>query len=357
MPNNLQVRARFIGGLFLLLLGGWVLHSFLALLVWAVVLAISTWPVYQRLLASNELHGKMTWVAFGLTLLLGVIVLAPVGYGLSRLLQEAQALGKLLTDAQSVGIPPPPWLENLPIIGGWSKAYWMTVLGSSEAANESLHWLGTGGAVTYTKDFAGQLLHRFFGFLTILLVLLFVYQHGDSLGRQVLASNRKLFGEKGFRYTVHATTAVRATVNGMMLIGVAKGLLLGAAYAFVGLSNPAILGALTGVFAMIPFAAKLIFGACSLVLVAQGHIAEGGGLFVYGMILTLIADNYVRPALIGGAVKLPFIWTLLGIFGGMETFGLLGLFLGPTLMAVLMSIWRDWIDDINKPQEPFSRES
>ena len=357
MPNNLQVRARFIGGLFLLLLGGWVLHSFLALLVWAVVLAVSTWPVYQRLLASNELHGKMTWVAFGLTLLLGVIVLAPVGYGLSRLLQEAQALGKLLTDAQSMGIPPPAWLENLPIIGDWSKAYWMTVLGSSEAANESLHWLGTGGAVTYTKDFAGQLLHRFFGFLTILLVLLFVYQHGDSLGRQVLASSRKLFGEKGFRYTVNATTAVRATVNGMMLIGVGKGLLLGVAYAFVGLSNPAILGALTGVFAMIPFAAKLIFGACSLVLVAQGHIAEGAGLFVYGMILTLIADNYVRPALIGGAVKLPFIWTLLGIFGGMETFGLLGLFLGPTLMAVLMSIWRDWIDDMNKPQEPFSRES
>ncbi len=357
MPNNLQVRARFIGGLFLLLLGGWVLHSFLALLVWAVVLAVSTWPVYQRLLASNELHGKMTWVAFGLTLLLGVIVLAPVGYGLSRLLQEGQALGRLLTDAQSMGIPPPAWLENLPIIGDWSTAYWMTVLGSSDAANESLHWLGTGGAVTYTKDFAGQLVHRFFGFLTILLVLLFVYQHGDSLGRQVLASSRKLFGEKGFRYTVNATTAVRATVNGMMLIGVGKGLLLGAAYAFVGLSNPAILGALTGVFAMIPFAAKLIFGACSLVLVVQGHIAEGGGLFVYGMILTLIADNYVRPALIGGAVKLPFIWTLLGIFGGMETFGLLGLFLGPTLMAVLMSIWRDWIDDMNKPQEPFSRES
>jgi predicted PurR-regulated permease PerM len=188
--------------------------------------------------------------------------------------------------------------------------------------------------------------------MIILLALFFVYQHGDNLGRQVLASSRKLFGEKGFRYTSHATAAVRATVNGMMLIGLGKGLLLGVAYAFAGLSNPAILGALTGVFAMIPFAAKLIFGACSLVLVAQGHLVEGGGLFVYGMVFTLIADNYVRPALIGGAVKLPFIWTLLGIFGGMETFGLLGLFLGPTLLAVLMSIWRDWIEDINKPQEP-----
>ncbi len=347
----MQVRARFIGGLILLLLGSWVLHGFIAMLAWAVVLAISTWPVYQRLLASDELHGKMTWVALGLTLLIGAILLAPLGYGLSRLLQEAQSLGQLLTDAQKVGIPPPSWLESLPIIGHWAKENWMNVLGSSEAAKESLHWLGTGKAVTYSKDFASQLIHRFFGFLTILLVLLFVYQHGDNLGRQVLASSRKVFGEKGFRYTLHATTAVRATVNGMVLIGLGKGLLLGVGYALAGLSNPAILGALTGIFAMIPYAAKLIFGVCALVLVSEGHMAAGGGLFAFGMILTLVADNYVRPALIGGAVKLPFIWTLLGIFGGMENLGLLGIFLGPTLMAVLMSIWRDWIEDMNKLQE------
>lgn len=351
MPNNLQIRARLIGGLILLLLGGWVLHSFLALLAWAVVLAISTWPIYQRLLASNELHGKMTWVAWGLTLLIGAIILAPLGYGLGRLLQEAQSLGQLLTDAQKIGIPPPAWLETLPIIGHWAKDNWMNVLGSSEAANESLHWLGTGRGVTYTKDFASQLVHRFFGFLTILLVLLFVYQHGDSLGRQVLATSCKLFGERGVRYSLHANAAVRATVNGMVLIGLGKGLLMGVGYAVAGLSNPAILGALTGIFAMIPFAAKLIFGACALVLVAEGQMAAGGGLFVYGMVLTLVADNYVRPALIGGAVRLPFVWTLLGIFGGVENFGLLGLFLGPTLMAVLMSIWRDWIEDINKLQE------
>ncbi len=352
MPISLQIRARFIGGFILWVLVGWILHSFLALLAWAVVLAISTWPVYQRLLASNDRHGQMTWVAWGLTLLIGAIILAPLGYGLSRLLQEAQALGQVLTEAQNAGIPPPVWLEALPIIGHLAWESWMNLLGSSDAANESLHWLGTGGAVTYTKDFASQLLHRFFGFLTILLVLLFVYQHGDNLGRQVLASSRKVFGEKGFRYTLHATAAVRGTVNGMLLIGLGKGLLLGLGYAFAGLSNPALLGALTGIFAMIPFAAKLIFGACTLVLLAEGHMAAGAGLFAYGMILTLIADNYVRPALIGGAVKLPFIWTLLGIFGGMETFGLLGLFLGPTLLAVLMSIWRDWLEDMNNPLEP-----
>jgi len=349
MPNNPEARARLIAVIILLLLGGWVLHSFLPLLAWAVVLAITTWPIYRRLLIRKELHGKVTWGAVMLTLLMGTIILAPLGYGLSRLLDEAQSLGQFLTDAQNIGIPPPEWLETLPMLGPWAKQSWINALGSAEAAKTSLHWLGTGGAVAYTKDFAGQLFNRFISFLMILLVLLFVYQHGDSLGRQVLASSRKLFGDVGVRYALHATAAVRATVNGMVLIGLGKGLLMGVGYAFAGLSHPAILGALTGIFAMIPFAAKLIFGACSLVLVAAGHSAAAAGLFTYGMVLTLIADNYVRPALIGGAVKLPFIWTLLGIFGGMETFGLLGLFLGPTLMAVLMSIWRDWIDDINKP--------
>ncbi len=347
MTNNMEVKARLIGGFILLLLGSWVLHSFLALLVWAVVLAITTWPIYQRLLDSSKLHGKVTWGALLLTLLIGAVILVPLGYGLSRLLDEAQSLGQILTEAQQVGIPPPAWLETIPMIGHWAKDTWIKALGDPVVANESLHWLGTGGAITYTKDFASQLLHRFFGFLLTLVVLFFVYQHGTSLSQYVLASNRKLFGKTGVSYAIHATAAIRATVNGLVLVGLGEGLLLGVGYALAGLSHPAMLGALTGVFAMIPFAAKLIFSACALVLVAEGHMAAGSSLFIFGVVVILLADNYVRPRLIGGAVKLPFIWTLLGIFGGLENFGLLGLFLGPTLMAVLISIWRDWVADMD----------
>ncbi|HEY8157360.1 MAG TPA: AI-2E family transporter [Methylobacter sp.] len=346
----MEAKTRLIGGFILLLLGSWILHSFLALLVWAVVLAITTWPIYQRLLTSDEDHGKVTWGALLLTLMIGALILVPLGYGLSRLLDEAQSLGQILAEAQKVGIPPPAWLETIPMIGPSAKETWMKALGDPVAARESLHWLGTGSAITYTKNFASQLLHRFFGFLLTLLVLFFVYQHGTRLSQYVLATNRKLFGETGVRYAIHATAAVRATVNGLVLVGLGEGLLLGMGYAFAGLSHPAMLGALTGIFAMIPFAAKLIFGACALVLVAEGHTAAGSSLFVFGVVVILLADNYVRPRLIGGAVQLPFIWTLLGIFGGLENFGLLGLFLGPTLMAVLMSIWRDWVTDLNKSE-------
>lgn len=351
MNNKLEIRARLIGGLVLLFLGAWVLHSYLALLVWAVVLAITTWPVYLRLLNNSRLHGHVIWASIFLTLLIGAIILVPLGYGLNQLLHETESLGKIIKEAQNVGIPPPAWLETMPMIGHWAKNRWMDYVGSSEAARETLHLLGSGSVINFTKEFASQLLHRFFGFLITLLVLFFVYRHGEGLGRQVLATSQKLFGETGIRYAVHATAAVRATVNGLVLVGLGEGLLLGLGYALAGLSHPAMLGAITGVFAMIPFAAKLIFGGCALVLFAGGQVVEGSALFVFGVVVILVADNYVRPTLIGGAVQLPFLWTLLGIFGGIENFGLLGLFLGPTLMAVLMSIWRDWTEDTTPQKE------
>lgn len=350
MSSPLQARTRFFGAATLLLLGGWMLHSYLALLLWAVVLAVATWPIYQRFLTLDQRQGKMTWVAIGLILLIAAFIFIPLCYSLNLLLQEAGKLEQLLHHAQAAGVPPPIWLETIPMIGPRLSLAWADLLGTPAAAQATLQGIDMRDALGYGKLFAGQLLHRFFGFLMVLLALLFVYQHGDTLAQHVYATSNRVFGAKGGRYLLHASASVRATVNGMVLIGLGKGLLLGMAYAWVGFGNPAILGAVTGVFALIPFAAKLIFGACALVLAADGQLAASVGLFAYGMVLTLIADNYVRPALIGGAVKLPFLWTLLGIFGGMDTFGLLGLFLGPALMATLMSVWRDWLEDLQKGQ-------
>jgi predicted PurR-regulated permease PerM len=342
----MESRARLIGGGCLLLLGAWVLHSFLGLLLWAVVLAITTWPIYQRLLDAHRFHGNATWIALVLTLLIGAIILVPLGYGLGQLIEEAQSLGEIVTHIKTTGIPAPPWLQTLPVAGEWASGYWTKSIGSPEAAEETLHWLGSGGALTYTKNFASQLVHRLLAFLLTLVVLFFVYQHGEQIGKQALATSQRLFGETGSRYASHAAAAIRATVNGLLLVGLGEGLLLGVGYAFVGFTHPAILGALTGVLAMIPFAAKIIVLSCVLILMAEGSMAACIGLAVFGVVVILLADNYVRPLLIGGSVRLPFIWTLLGIFGGLENFGLLGLFLGPTLMAVLMSIWRDWVEDI-----------
>ena len=111
-----------------------------------------------------------------------------------------------------------------------------------------------------------------------------------------------------------------------------------------GLAHPALLGALTGLLAIIPFAVPFIFSGASLVLLGQGSEGAALALFVFGVVVVFVADHFIRPGVIGGATRLPFLWVLLGILGGLETFGLLGLFLGPAVMAALISVWRDWTE-------------
>jgi predicted PurR-regulated permease PerM len=109
-------------------------------------------------------------------------------------------------------------------------------------------------------------------------------------------------------------------------------------------------GAFTAVAAMVPFAAGLSFGAAALLLAAKGALVWALVVLVTGLAVTFTADHFVRPVLIGGATRLPFLWVLLGILGGVEAWGLLGLFLGPAIMAALILLWREWtcepLDDV-----------
>jgi predicted PurR-regulated permease PerM len=108
--------------------------------------------------------------------------------------------------------------------------------------------------------------------------------------------------------------------------------------------RPALLGAATAVGAIIPFGAPFFFCVAALLALDQGSMAGAIAIVVVGALTTFVADHFVRPVVIGSATRLPFIWVLFGIFGGVETWGLLGLFLGPAIMSVLILLWREWTE-------------
>lgn len=334
--------ARVIGGALVVALGLWLLHSYLMPLAWAVVLAVATWQPYRWM--ENRLE-KGAAVLF--TGLMALLLLGPFSYGLVLVGKEAQSLSHLLMEAQAHGLTAPDWLPKLPLIGDWALSTWSDYLGDGAAVNETLQDLHIAPLLGYTKALASQVMHRLMAAFVTLLALYFLYRHGEALARQVRRCGEALLGAIGERYVIHAAVAVRGTVNGLVLVGLGVGLLLGLGYAAAGLKHPAILGVVTGIMAMIPFAAKLVFGAAALVLFAQGSVVAAIGLLGFGLAVVFAADNYLRPTLIGNALRLPFLWTLLGIFGGLENFGLIGLFLGPTVMAIAMSIWRDWANEAN----------
>lgn len=347
MNRSFQVKARIWAAILLVMLGLWILHSFLVPMVWAVVLGLTTWPLYDGL-KGKQYQGERSGVmpAMIITLGIAVLIFGPVTYGLLRLGHELQSIMRLLQHAHQSGILTPDWLLKLPGIGTYAANAWGRWLGTSEAFNDLLKHILASDIPAYTRSFATQILHRYTSAFFTLVVLFFVYQNGRLVSERVLLLCDQTFGEKGGRYARHAASAVRATVSGIVLVAIGQGVLLGLGYGVAGFEHATLLGVCTGLIALIPFAAKIVVLGASVVLFAEGSVGAGVGLVIFGLVVVLVTDNYIKPKLIGSAVSLPFIWTLFGILGGIETFGFLGLFLGPTIMAILISVWRDSVAEL-----------
>ena len=164
----------------------------------------------------------------------------------------------------------------------------------------------------------------------------------------------RFFGATGTRLGPQVLTAVRATVNGLVLVGFGEGLLLGVAYAISGLPRPVLLGALTGVLATVPFGAPVIFGLGALVLFSQSQTGAAVALLVFGFVVVFVADHFLRPILIGGAARLPFLWVLLGIFGGLSRSGCSACFWVPPSWRCC---WRCGANGRNRRSRPRARRN
>ncbi|MDO9711298.1 AI-2E family transporter [Paracraurococcus lichenis] len=335
-------RARLLMGLGLALLGLWTLHGFLPALAWGGILAIATWPLYRRTRQRWPRHGHdILWPAL-FTAAIALLVLLPLGLMAIQAGREAGSLLAWLQQAERSGLPVPAWIATLPFGAAQASAWWQETLADPGGAGELLARLNGPEVLSLGRQLGADLLHRAVLFGFAILTLFFLFRDGDRLAAQLLHLARRSFGPSGERVARQMVASVHGTVDGLVLVGLGEGALLGIAYAVAGVPHPTLLGALTALAAMIPFGAPLVFGAAALVLLAQGAATAAAAIFGFGMVVVFVADHAVRPALIGGATRLPFLLVLLGILGGVETWGLLGLFLGPAIMAALVLLWEEW---------------
>ena len=323
----------------LLASAAWLLHGFIPALLWAVVIVIATWPM--RLLVAANTKYSDTGVAVVMTSLVAALFFLPIGYALFHAAAEVSTITHWITDVQKTGIAVPEKLSGIPLVGGSAADWWRVNLSDTAALSSLIGQTDNETLAEFARRFGVQVAHRLITLIFTIVVIFFLYRDGEDLSRKTLALLNKLTGESGDRYGLQAAVAIRATVSGLVLVGLAEGLLIGISYALAAAPHPAILGLATCVLAMIPFAAPIIFGGVSLVLLAQGNMIAAISVFAFGMLVLFIGDHFVRPKIIGNAVKLPFLWVLFGILGGVEVFGLIGLFVGPALMALLMTMWRD----------------
>jgi predicted PurR-regulated permease PerM len=318
-----------------------MLRSFVAALVWALVIAIATWPLYRRFRRTGGLARKRVLPAALFTLLLGLVFILPFGIGALELGQQAVHLAHRAAEIAATGLPAQDWLDRLPLVGESATQWWKANLAAPGQAREFWRHINDNIVLMLAGNLGAAVLHRVVLFLFTLLTLFFLFDDGERLGEEIGGVAERLLGERGRRLGAQLIVAVRATVNGLVLVGLGEGLAWGVACFIAGVPHPALVGALTGLLAIIPFGMPVAVFAVSAVLLAQGQLAWAIGLLVYGLLVVFIADHFVRPVLISGAARLPFLWVLLGLLGGLETFGLLGLFLGPAILAALMALWRD----------------
>ena len=324
--------------------GFWILHSFLAALLWAAVFAIAAWPLYRRLLPAFPERGRRIVAPAVFTLAIGLLFAVPFSFIAIEIARETHVVISLIGRVQKSGIPVPDWVVTLPFVGRQAAGWWRQYLSDPNTARALLGHVDTAMLAQSAREFGGELVHRVTIFLFTLLALFFLFRDGERLGQQLLRLSDRLLGRSGERVAVQMISAVHGTLNGLVLVGLAEGLIIGVAYVAVGLPNAVPIGALTGVLAVIPFGAPLIFCGAAVYLLAQSSLVAAAIVLGVGFSVVFVADHFIRPILIGGAARLPFLWVLLGILGGLENFGVLGLFLGPAIMAALVSIWREWAE-------------
>ena len=176
------------------------------------------------------------------------------------------------------------------------------------------------------------------------MALFMLLRDGETIAARLLGLADRWLGAPGERLADRMVVAVRGVVNGTVVVAVGEGVIIGIGYLVAGVPHAVLFAILTAAFAMLPLGAWFAFTAAALVMLLEGGSGIAAALvFGWGALVMVIGDNFVQPGLIGGAARLPFLWALIGIVGGLETFGLVGLFLGPVIMAALLTIWREWV--------------
>jgi len=320
------------------LVGVWMLWRFLPALAWAAVLAIATWPL-RVALARRGLRPDA--IAALLTLVLALVLVLPLIVLGVEAAHDSIVIVQAVRDIRQNGLGTPDWLTHLPWVGDAAGNWWRQNLAEPGAARAIFGRTETSGLIAFTRTLGVEVASRLTILVFTLLTLFFLYRDGPRLTEEAHRISDRLFGPPGGHLGRNAVAAVRGTVNGLVLVGLGEGVLLGVAYLATGVPHPVLLSLVTGVLATVPFGAPAVFCFVALYLLVQSQTTAAIALLVVGFAVVFVADHFIRPILIGSTTRLPFLWVLLGIFGGLETFGLVGIFLGPAIMSVLVAMWRE----------------
>jgi predicted PurR-regulated permease PerM len=340
MTPQVSATLRTLMGAALFLFAAFLVREFWPAMGWALLLSISTWGCFTRI--EKLLPNRPTLAALVATLAVSVCLGLPFVWLGNLVSGEIHAAMAFLQKANENGMPVPEGLAKLPLIGAKLAEYWEQELVEPNSLFPLLieklapH---AGQAPLLLKNASMAVLHISVEYFFAMLVLFFAFLHGRTIATQARGVVSRLLGQQALPYLDLLPVTMRATVTGMVLVAIGEGIVLGLAYWVAGIPSPVTAGVATAFMAIVPGGAPISMSTASLYLYGTGHGLAAIGLLSWGFFQLFIVDHFIRPRLIGEGAKLPFLVVLFGLLGGLASFGLVGLFVGPTCTALAYKLW------------------
>jgi len=318
-----------------------LLNTFLVSLMWGAVLALATWPVVTVLQVKGASRGlSVTITLLGLILLFGIPALLIV----TSLTKELRAISIYLQAVNRTGLPAPEWMYTIPLLQEYALDWWKENLA---APGSILRLIGQMPGATFglisgrLSSIGGMVLANALYVFLALLTMVILHLHAHVVVRHLDGAGWYLAPKTYAVLRRLLPLSIRGTALGLCSVAALEGVVLGMAYAIAGAPMPVLLGVLTGYLALIPGGAPFSFIAVSVLLLTLGKTTAAIGLVLWGSIELFLVDKFVRPKIIGNTVHLPFLAVLFGLLGGVTSMGVIGLFVGPFLVAVLFAYLRE----------------
>ncbi|HEX5217976.1 MAG TPA: AI-2E family transporter [Verrucomicrobiae bacterium] len=317
-----------------------VMRPFISALLWAVVLSFSVWPLHSRLLAL--VRGRRTLAASLMTLAMVLVMLVPfviVGTTLAQNIKELSAATRNWLEAG----PPaaPAWLAKVPVIGASAVEKWNTLAGDSASLiNEAKQFIEPVSAWLLKAGL--KLGSGIFELALSILITFFFLRDGISLADRLKTGVSRIAGEQGKHLLGVAGGTVRGVVYGILGTALVQAVIAGIGFLIAGVPGASLLALMTFFLSVVPVGPPMIWIPAALWLFHQDHTGWGIFMLIWGMGVSSV-DNVVKPWIISQGSAMPFLLIFFGVIGGALAFGFIGVFIGPTLLAVSYRLFEEWI--------------
>jgi predicted PurR-regulated permease PerM len=360
-PPNYDMTRITLGVLLILALMGsslWVVRPFLPATVWAAMVVIATWPLMKQVEA--RLWGKRSLAVVVMTIAFLLVLIVPLWVSVGTLVEHADDIASFATGLATQALPQPPaWVENLPLVGTRIADTWREFVGlkPEEMTGRLLPYARTaGGWLAAQAGGVGMMLVHF---LLTALIAAILYANGEAGATSVLRFARRVAGDRGENAAILAAKAVRAVALGVVVTALVQSVLAGIGLWISGVPYAGVLTAVIFIACIAQIGPTVVLVPCVVWLYWKGDPVWGTVLLVWTLIVGFM-DNFLRPFLIKRGADLPLLLILVGVIGGLLSFGVIGLFVGPVLLAVTYTLLQSWVSDIDRPapsSEPPTRES